>query len=117
MLKLVYYAGLFVDAMDMILLMQSTGKKVCTETCDGRLINIKPGNFKFVINRVDPDADAVEALNRFRRLGFLVTEKGGGRNTNVQKINQKPTRVISVNRLLYEAVKADINSEMLLKKE
>lgn len=81
-----------------------SGAKFYVETKRGGYINFKPRVFRSMLRSlVESDGIAEKYMEYFRRLKFIVVEKPD-RFTNIQWINKKTSRVITVDKEIFEAL-------------
>lgn len=97
--------GAFVKTVDYLNKIKETHNiPVIMETKKGEYLNMKPSQFKKVFGEHGiPEAEMDNCLLILRSLGFIVAKKGTF--TNIQNINGKSTRVITVRKEVFQTLK------------
>ncbi|WP_324825102.1 hypothetical protein [Sinanaerobacter sp. ZZT-01] len=80
-----------------------TGKKLCVVTNNGRFMNFRSNDFKKVLLMLIESSQLPKYMSTFRTLEWIVCKSG--RFTNVQFIDGKSVRVITVDCDKYKLLK------------
>lgn len=90
----------------------SNGDKIYIETKEGMYINFKPSSFKKKLKEIVGMEDIQKHMDFFRRLGWIIVADER-KFTNVQRINDKIMKVITVDKVKYEVLKELLASDLI----
>lgn len=96
----------FVDVIEHLIKDNGSGLKIFVESKDGEYINFRSSTFKLALaRRIGGEKEVGQYLKAYKIWGFIVTDNDRDRFTNIQRINNKPMRVITVKRSIFELLK------------
>lgn len=101
-MRLENLAGIYVQLIDKLSL-QDARKKLCVVTNNGRFMNFRSNDFKKALLMLIKSSQLPKYMSTFRTLEWIVCKTG--RFTNVQFIDGKSVRVITVDCDKYKLLK------------